>query len=288
MAMADLLLESPLSPADRTFQKDHPASEGRQPVEQRRLALVVEYQGTHYLGFQLQQGYPTIQGELEDALQRLTGQAVRIRGASRTDSGAHARAQVVDFLTMTPLSSEVFLRGLNSYLPPDIKVRGSYETDYDFHSRKSALTRRYRYTFLNSPTPSPLMREFSHWVRDPLDVDAMNDAAHALHGLHDFSCLAGTLPPDRTTVRDVRRWELWRDGDLVIMEAQANGFLPHQIRRAGAVLLEVGLGRMEPSVLDTILTGETVVPAWCAVLPAKGLCLMSVEYNDFPPESKGT
>ena len=286
--MVDLLLDSRPALADQPSLEDSQLSEGRRSIQQRRLALVVEYQGTNYHGFQLQHNHPTIQGELEQALYRLTGEEVRIRGASRTDSGAHARGQVIDFLTTASLSAEVFLRGLNYYLPPDIKVRGSYDADHDFHARKSALSRRYRYTFLNSPTPSPLMREFFQWVRDPLDVPLMNEAACALQGLHDFAPLAGALADGRTTVRDVLRWELWRDGDLVFMEAEANGFLPYQIRRTGSVLQEIGLGRLEPQALKSILANEIGVPAWCAVLPAKGLCLMSVEYNDFPPESKGT
>lgn len=286
--MADLLLESPLAPSNLTSTEAHRSAEGHRPVGLRRLALVIEYQGTRYHGFQLQPSHPTIQAELEQALYRLTGQSMRIRGASRTDSGAHAAAQVVDFLTEAPLSSDVFLRGLNSYLPADIKVRGSYEVGHDFHSRRSALSRRYRYTFLNRPTPSPLVREFSQWVRDPLNVTPMNDAARHLIGLHDFAPVAGVLPSGQSTIRNVLRWELWRDGELVLMEAQANGFLPHQIRRVGALLLEVGLGRLEPDAVQNVLSGQTTMPAWCAALPARGLCLMSVEYNDFPPESKGT
>ena len=283
--MVDLLLEPSAASAGRARLEAYPTTEEVSAIKLRRLALVVEYQGTNYCGFQLQVGYPTIQGELEQALKRLTGRFIRIRGASRTDSGAHARAQVIDFLTDVPLSSEVFLRGLNFYLPPDIKVQEIYETDQNFHSRKSAISRRYRYTFLNSPTPSPLVREFSHWVRDPLDVSAMNEAARALHGVHDFSQLAGPLPTDRNSIRHVLRWELWGDGDLVFMDTEANGFLTHQIRRTGAILLAVGLGRLEPQALQSILVGEESVPAWCAVLPAKGLCLTSVEYNDFPPEN---
>ena len=279
--MVELLLEpSPASVGQARLETYPPSAR-----KLRRLALVVEYQGTNYCGFQLQLGHPTIQGELEQALQRLTGRFIRIRGASRTDSGAHARAQVVDFLTDVPLSSEVFLRGLNSYLPPDIKVQGSYETDQNFHSQKSAISRRYRYTFLNSPTPSPLVREFSHWVRDPLNIFAMNKAARALHGVHDFTQLAGAHPTDKSSIRHVLRWELCADGNMVFMDAEANGFLPHQIRRTGAILLAIGLGRLEPQALESLLVGEAPVPAWCSVLPAKGLCLMAVEYNDFPPEN---
>lgn len=285
--MVDLLLESPPTSPNLQLPVDALPASVQHDVRQRRLALVVEYQGTRYHGFQLQRDHPTIQGELEQALYSLTGQVTRIRGASRTDSGAHARAQVVDFDTVSSLPPEVFLLGLNSYLPPDIKVRGSYETSHDFHSRKSAHTRKYRYTLWNSRTPSPLMREFSHWVRDPLNVASMNEAACALKGLHDFAPLSGVLPPGRSTVRNVRRWELWREGEFVFMEAEADGFLPHQIRRAGGVLVEVGLGRLEPSVVQSILSGQSAIPAGCAVLPAKGLCLMSIEYDDFPPESEG-
>ena len=286
--MVDLLSEPPSTSLSQRLPVEHSLATVQHDVGQRRLALVIEYQGTHYHGFQLQRDHPTIQGEMEQALYSLTGQVTRIRGASRTDSGAHARAQVVDFPTVSSLSSEVFLRGLNSYLPPDIKVRGSYEIGQDFHSRKSALTRKYRYTLWNSPTPSPLMREFSHWVRDTLNVASMNEAACFLEGLHDFAPLSGVLPPGRSTIRNVRRWELWREGEFVFMEAEADGFLPHQIRRAGGVLVEVGLGRLEPNVVQSILSGQSAVPAWCAMLPAKGLCLMSIEYDDFPPESEGT
>lgn len=271
--MVNLALESP------------PSLAGNLALDLRRLALVVEYQGTRYHGFQLQSGPATIQGELEHALHQLTGQEVRVRGASRTDSGAHARAQVVDFATTTPLSCDTILRGLNFYLPPDVKVRGTYEVDLEFHSRTWAQSRTYRYTFVNSATPSPLMREFAHWVQDPLDVASMNQAALALCGAHDFAPLAGPVPPERGTVRNVTRWELWRDGEQVFMEAQGSGFLPHQVRKTGSVLLEVGLGRLDTQVLHRVLAGEMEVPAWCAYLPAKGLCLMAVKYRNSLTES---
>ena len=129
------------------------------------------------------------------------------------------------------------------------------------------------------------MREFAHWVRDPLDVASMNQAALALRGTHDFAPLAAPVPPDRGTMRHVTRWEFWRDGEQVLMEAQGNGFLPHQVRKTGSVLLEVGLGRLDPHVLQRILAGDMEVPDWCAHLPARGLCLMAVEYRNSLTES---
>ena len=250
----------------------------------RRLALVVEYQGTRYSGFQLQVHHPTVQGELERALRNLTGESIRVRGASRTDAGAHAKGQVIDFLASASFTTETFLRGMNSYLPVDIKVRGSSEASLDFHSRKDATSRVYRYTVLAGQSPSPILREFSHWIRPPLDVISMVQAAGSLVGTHDFSALAAPLVSGRSGVRRVDRWDVWSDGELVLMEVEASSFLPHQVRKTSSVLLEIGLGRLEPMALQHIINGNMDVPSRCAYLPAKGLCLMAVKYKDFPSE----
>ena len=250
----------------------------------RRLALVLEYQGTHYSGFQLQENASTVQGEIERALHKLTGECIRVRGASRTDAGAHAKGQVVDFLTNAPFTTETFLRGANFYLPPDIKVRGSYEVNADFHSRKDAVSRVYRFNLLNSESPSPLLRELAHWVWAPLDVGAMEEAAGYLVGTHDLSALSGPLARGSDAVRRVDRWEVWTKEEMVVIEAEANGFLPHQVRRTNSVLVEIGLGKLAPGVMGDIVGGNASVPDRCPYLPAKGLCLMAVKYEGFPPE----
>ena len=127
--------------------------------DRRRIALILDYDGTGYKGFQWQAHAPTIQGELERAIKGLTQENTRVRGASRTDAGAHARGQVVDFLTHAPYTTETFVNALNWHLPPDIKVRGAYQVSPDFSSRKDALGRTYRYTLLNARWPSALLRE---------------------------------------------------------------------------------------------------------------------------------
>ena len=256
--------------------------------KRRRLAFVVEYDGTNYSGFQLQVTHSTIQGELEKAAAKLTGEKVRVRGASRTDAGAHARGQVVDFRTSAPFSTETFQRGLNFYLPPDIKVRQNFEVELDFNARRDAVGRMYRYTMVTGATPSPLWRDFAHWVRPPLNVRAMASAARTLEGTHDFTPLAAPLRPGRSGVRRVERWRVYKQRDLVMMDIKANGFLPHQIRKSGSLLLGVGMGRLQPRVVADVLNGVAEVPPWCAVLPAKGLCLLSVCYKDFPPEESRT
>jgi tRNA pseudouridine38-40 synthase len=247
----------------------------------RRLALLVEYEGTRFMGFQLQTGQPTIQGELEQALERLTGRRVRVRGASRTDSGAHALGQMVDFLTDSPLPLATFPKGLNFYLPADIRVETAYEVAPEFHSRRSASGRNYRYQILNRRWPSPLLRRTHHWVREPLDEARMHRAAQWLVGRHDFRPLAPGLPAQRSAVREVRRWSVQRQGDAISVECEANGFLPHQIRRANGLLIEVGKGRRPEGILGDVLAGAAPRSLQWPSAPACGLCLMAVDYPNF-------
>ena len=255
--------------------------------DRRRIALILDYDGTGYKGFQWQAHAPTIQGELERAIKSLTHESTRVRGASRTDAGAHARGQVVDFLTHAPYTTETFVDALNWHLPPDIKVRGAYQVSPDFSSRKDAVGRTYLYTLLNARWPSALLRDFSHWVSSPLDIGRMKEAASYLPGTHDFSALTSSLPPGRSAVREVARWDVWRDGELVYIEACATGFLLHQIRRTNGILVDIGLGRLPVEIMREIMDGTLKELKYCPSLPARGLCLMSVHYLNFPPEVGG-
>ena len=255
----------------------HEASPGR------RLALVLEYDGAGYAGFQLQVGQPTIQGEIEKALTRFTGRIIRIRGASRTDSGAHAVGQVVDFLTHSRHPVEVFPKALNFYLPQDIKVQAAYSVPQNFHSRLQATSRTYRYQVLNRPWPSALRRNRWFWVDGDLNVAKMASAAQSLVGWHDFRGLAPGYPAEKNSDRLVFRWDVWREDEVVIFECEANGFLKHQIRRANGLLLEVGKDRRPTSVVGEVLAGARSGDIEWPSIPAYGLCLMKVMYPDFPP-----
>jgi tRNA pseudouridine38-40 synthase len=244
----------------------------------RRLAFVLEYDGTGYKGFQWQPHAPSVQGEVERAIRDFTGETTRVRGASRTDAGAHAKGQVVDFLTQAPYTTETFIRALNWHLPLDIKIRGAYDIPMSFNSRKDAVSRVYRYSLLNSPWPSPLLRGFSHRVSTPLDVDRMKEAAGHLLGVHDFSPFTNRLPPGKSAVRRVDRWDIWQEDDLVFIEAEANGFLLHQIRRTNGILAEVGVGKHSTGVIKGLIDGTLGGLKAPPSLPAKGLCLMRVNY----------
>jgi hypothetical protein len=139
----------------------------------RRIALWIEYQGTRYCGFQLQLNQPTIQGALEDSLARFTGERIRVRGASRTDSGAHALGQVVDFLTASRHAAERFPPALNYFLPEDVRVRRARLVPMEFHSRRSACSRVYQYRILGREEPTALLRNTQLWVREALDTRRM-------------------------------------------------------------------------------------------------------------------
>jgi tRNA pseudouridine38-40 synthase len=233
------------------------------------------------MGFQFQARQPTIQGEIERALNKFTGEVTRIRAASRTDAGAHALGQVVDFLTGAPYPVSHFPRALNYYLPPDIKVQAAYEMDLGFHSRRDASSRTYRYHICNRPWPSPLRRDTHHWIRETLKTDKMARAAQSLVGTHDFRALASGHPEDQSAVRRVSRWDVWRDGESVVIECEANGFLRHQIRRANAALVEVGKERWPEEIIKETIENRLPAGLVWPSLPARGLCLISVTYPHF-------
>ena len=251
-------------------------------LELRRLALIAEYDGGNYAGFQLQAGHLTVQGELERSLARFTGEAIRIRGASRTDAGVHARGQVVDFLTRSAHPVDRFPRALNYYLPGDIEVQAAQEVLLEFNSRRDAISRTYRYHILNRPSPSPLRRHTHFWVRDEIQVSRMSEAARKLVGTHDFRPLTAGYPLEKSSVRRVYRWDVWKEDDTIIFESEANGFLRHQIRRTNALLLQIGKGRYPESIIDDTLDGRLTGAVECPTMPARGLCLMRVAYPVSP------
>ena len=250
-----------------------------------RLALIVEYEGTNYHGFQYQPNVPSIQEELEKAIERFTGEKVRVQAAGRTDTGVHAKGQVVAFDTKAAHPHYTFVQALNYHLPEDVAVKAACRVGQGFDPRRGALSRRYRYTILNSRSPSPLWRRTSYRVTEPLDVRKMQEAAKLLIGTHDFASFSGPLEERRRgTIRDVYRASVSRKGELVHFDVEANAFLPHQVRRMTGPLVEIGRGRLSLDDFRDMINGSSS-RATAHSLPARGLCLMQVTYADFPPEA---
>ncbi len=242
-----------------------------------KIALIVEYEGTRYHGFQIQVKVPTIQGELEHALTMVTGEKIRISSAGRTDQGVHAKGQVVALHSDSPLTLKTLAQALNYYLPEDIAVRDAFEVSDDFDPRRDAVSREYCYYIWNSATPSPLLRRSAYFVPRPLQVAAMNEACQALLGTHDFAPFASSLNGRKNTVRTVYRAEVVREGDLVACQMVANSFLPHQVRCTIGALVKVGLGKSDAAAFYEILQSKKPTTAGPS-LPPHGLCLLKVNY----------
>jgi len=253
------------------------AAEEGDEISLRRLALVVEYEGAAYAGSQYQRNAPTIQGEMEKALSRLTGESTRVALAGRTDAGVHAKGQVVSFQTRTPYAADVFVAALNAYLPADIAVRSAREVALDFDVRRHASKRWYRYLIYNRRQRPALLRGHCWHIARPLDVAAMQAAAQELVGEHDFAAFAAPSAPART-VRSVYRAQVRRQRSWVTFDMVANAFLPQQARRTVGALVQVGLGKHSVEHFRHLLASASRGAASLAA-PAWGLCLMAVEYE---------
>jgi len=238
---------------------------------------VVQYDGTGYHGFQRQPGLVTVQELLEKAIKAITGEEVRVTGAGRTDAGVHARGQVVNFHTAGTIPDERFPFALNSVLPPDVVVVGVERVSPEFHARRNAISKVYRYSVLNRVFPCPFLRRYAYHVPQRLDLPAMMEAAGYLVGRHDFASFRAAGSSARTTIRTLTGLEWRREGDLLHLRAEADGFLYHMVRAIAGTLLEVGRGKLEPEEVRRILEARNRDLAG-PTAPAHGLCLEEVRY----------
>lgn len=244
----------------------------------RRIAIMLEYDGTAYRGSQYQENGPSIQAELESAMNKLTGETVRVAFAGRTDSGVHALGQVAAFDSASTLAAGELRRGLNHFLPDDIAVRALVEAGRSFDPRRGAVGRTYRYRIDNRPVRPAVDRNRVWHVARRLDIAAMQRAARSLEGAHDFAAFAG--PYGGSTRRTLRRCDVQARCGRVTVEMEAEAFLPHQVRRTVGPLVEVGLGRMAEDGLAALLVQARASTAGPAA-PACGLYLVSVRYDGF-------
>lgn len=243
----------------------------------RNIRITVEYDGTNYGGWQRQKNAATVQGEIEDAVFRITGEKTALHGSGRTDAGVHAIGQTANFRTESGFSAEKFRKALNSLLPDDITVTSAEEADAGFHSRASAKKKTYFYRILNRPSPSALNRKTSWFIPRNLDADSMNAACAFLVGRRDFSVFAHADAGVKTAVRTVFRAEAARDGDFIVFTIEADGFLKRMVRLIVGTLVRVGAGKLGVRDFGKILESGEKTPDVTAA-PARGLFLKNVEY----------
>jgi tRNA pseudouridine38-40 synthase len=239
--------------------------------------MTLAYDGTAYRGFQWQPGEDTLQARLESALSQMAKEPVRVTGAGRTDSGVHAWAQVVHFVLPRPIPPRGVLQGLNSMLPDDIRVRGVEEVADDFHARFDARSKTYRYYLDRSPVASPLRCRFTLHYPYALDRDALDDAARRFLGERDFAAFRASSCAAKTTVRRCTGSRFLDEGEELVYEIEASGFLHHMVRNIVGTLLEVGRGTREPASLEALFASRQR-PEAGPTAPAKGLHLIKVEY----------
>ena len=241
------------------------------------IKVVLEYDGSGFAGWQQQAKGRTVEAELKRALKSITGQAITVYGAGRTDAGAHAEGQVVNFRTDGRISPQRLMAALNARLPEDVAVLSAEAVPEDFHARYSARWRRYRYRFLDRPARPALERGRCWHVRNRLDVDAMSKAASALVGKHDWTSFCSASEPADSRVREMRSARVARQGDFVEVELVAEGFLRGLVRSIAGALVEVGLGRRPPDWVGKVLRARDRRQA-PRTAPAGGLTLMEVVY----------
>ena len=249
----------------------------------KNVKLITEYDGTKYHGWQIQKNAETIQGEIEKAVYKLTGEYSEVNGCSRTDKGVHAFGHVSSFVTSSSIPSEKFCFALNSVLPKDIVVKHSCEEAKDFHARFSCTGKKYMYRIYNCNTQSALLKDRAWFEPRVLDTEAMKRAAEYYVGEFDFSAFQAVGSSVQTTVRkifstDVRSSESLNGGKDIFFEVSGSGFLYNMVRIMAGTLLEVGKGRINPEdISDIIILGKRAKAGVTA--PPQGLYLKEVYYG---------
>lgn len=263
----------------------------------RTLRITLAYDGTNYVGWQVQPNGVSVQEVVEAALERLTGERIRVVAAGRTDSGVHALGQVISFTTRAMVPTDRFRAALQTFLPRDVIVREVHEAPAGFSARYAAVRKRYRYVIHDGDAMPPFLRNYAYHHRGPLDVAAMHAAAREFIGTHDFRCFESQFPNKATSVRTVTEaavvralgWPIWDGsattqptagpGEFITFEVVADGFLYNMVRAMLGTLLEVGRGRWTDDDVRRIVQEQNRGQAG-ATAPPHGLYLVEVEYGE--------
>lgn len=249
----------------------------------RRIALIIEYDGTGYVGWQIQPNGVSVQETIDEAFFKLIGERPVLHASGRTDSGVHARAQVAHFDTDCRIPEDKFAYALNTRLPGDVRIKASFSVPEDFHARFSVREKHYVYTIDNAPHASAFTRNTALHVHYPLDFDRLNEAASKFLGTHDFNAFRSSGGLSSSTERTIFRSEWIREGNYLRYHVAGSGFLYNMVRIMVGTMIRIGEGLDSPDVVAEALNtplrdnaGDTA--------PAHGLMLDRVKYDLFDTE----
>ncbi len=243
----------------------------------QRLAFGIEYDGSAYNGWQRQKHSLSVQEVVEKAISRVAAHEVKIFCAGRTDAGVHAFGQVIHVDTNAIRPEHAWVRGVNTYLPKDIRVLWCQSVSADFDARKSALSRRYCYVISNRTVSPGIMSNAITWIHGELCVESMKQAALYLIGKHDFTSFRGSSCQAKTPIRTIHQLEITQKGELILLDITANAFLHHMVRNITGSLVAIGKKKYPPQWLQTVLAAKDRRMA-DMMAPPTGLYLLDVSY----------
>ena len=243
----------------------------------RNIKLVIEYDGKSFNGWQKQPNKLNIQGEIEKAIEEITGEKIDLIASGRTDAGVHSLGQVANFKTNSTIDVEKIPYAINSKLKKSIVIKSAEEVPERFHSRYSVHSKTYRYTINNSKFGTALYRDMEYHFPIELDEKKMQKAAKLFEGEHDFKAFKASGTSSKSSVRTIYKATVERKEDRVIIELTGNGFLYNMVRIIAGTLIDVGIGKIKPEEVKEIIEKKERKNAG-KTLPARGLCLLKVDY----------
>lgn len=243
----------------------------------RNIKLIIEYDGTNYHGWQIQNNAVTIQEIIEKAIQRVTNMECTLVSSGRTDTGVHAYGMVANFKTAANIPDDKFMYAINSELPDDIVIKDSKAVGMDFHSRYSAVGKKYMYKVYNSNVPSALERNRVYYIKYKLDIDLMNKGKDFLLGTHNFEAFSAKGSSVKSFERTIKEIIIDEEGPYINFYYKANGFLYNMVRILTGTLIKVGLGKIDVNDIKDIIKSQDRNLAGPTVPPC-GLYLMEVYY----------
>ena len=245
----------------------------------RNIKLIIEYDGKEFHGWQKQPNKLNIQGTIEKAIEKITGEQVELMASGRTDRGVHALGQVANFKTNSNIPIEKFAIAINSNLKKSILIQSAEEVDEKFHSRLSCKRKTYRYIINNSKIGTAIYRNLETHIPMKLDIDQMKLAIQYFEGEHDFKAFKASGTSSKSSVRTIYQAEIIeKENDKIWIELTGNGFLYNMVRIIAGTLVEVGLGHIQPEEIPNIIEGKRRERAG-KTLPPQGLYLVKVEYK---------